>query len=116
VSYGSEPRFPAEVGSGAITCHVAPDLTARLRWATVSPRVQRLWASLPFWDGLQHTHVSCGSGPRLPVGEGSDAATHHVVPNGSRASRIKKGIDGLPMQLGSHVSNECSRVSKVPDT
>jgi hypothetical protein len=35
VSYGSEPHLSAEVGSGAATCPMAPDLATRLRWAPV---------------------------------------------------------------------------------
>jgi hypothetical protein len=33
MSYGSGPRLPAKVGSGAATCPMAPDLASRLRWA-----------------------------------------------------------------------------------
>jgi hypothetical protein len=39
VPYGSGPRFLAEVGSGAATCSVAPDLTSRLGRALALPRV-----------------------------------------------------------------------------
>jgi hypothetical protein len=42
VSYDSETRLPAEVGSGAATCPVAPDLTSRLGRAPALPRVPRL--------------------------------------------------------------------------
>jgi hypothetical protein len=33
VTYGSGPRFLAEVDSGAVTCPMAPGLASRLRWA-----------------------------------------------------------------------------------
>jgi hypothetical protein len=39
VSSGSGPHLPVEVGSGAATCPVAPDLASRLRWASTLPRV-----------------------------------------------------------------------------
>jgi hypothetical protein len=39
VSYGFEPHLPAEVGSGAATCPVAPDIASRLRWALALPCV-----------------------------------------------------------------------------
>jgi hypothetical protein len=56
-----------------------------------------------------------GSGPRLSVGEGSSATTRPTVPSGPWASSIKKGLIGLPMQLGSHVSKARTHVPKVPD-
>jgi hypothetical protein len=39
VPYVFGPRIPAEIGSGAATCAMAPDLTSRLRWAPVLPCV-----------------------------------------------------------------------------
>jgi hypothetical protein len=41
VSYGSGPRLPEEVGSGATKYPMALDLTSRLRWASALPRIQR---------------------------------------------------------------------------
>jgi hypothetical protein len=97
VSSGFGPRLLIEVGSGATMCLEAPDLASLLRRALTLPRVLRL-----------QTH--------LPTGKGSSAATRTVVPNESWASCIKKGIAGLPIQLGSHVSKACLCVSKAPDT
>jgi hypothetical protein len=76
----------------------------------------------------------CGSGPCLPAGEGSgalrvlwlqilppyqegsDATTASpTAPCGLRASIIKKNLAGLPMQLGSHIFEACTHVSKTPD-
>jgi hypothetical protein len=42
MSYGSGPRLPAEVGSGAATCPMAPNLASRLRWTAALPRVPRV--------------------------------------------------------------------------
>jgi hypothetical protein len=42
VLYGSEPRIPAEVGSSAATCTMAPDLIFQLRWVPALPRVLSL--------------------------------------------------------------------------
>jgi hypothetical protein len=39
VPYDSGPRLPAEVGSNAATCPMAPDLASRLRWVPVLPHV-----------------------------------------------------------------------------
>jgi hypothetical protein len=39
VSYGSGPRLLAEVGPGAATCHMAPDLASRVRWAPALSRI-----------------------------------------------------------------------------
>jgi hypothetical protein len=49
VSCSLGSHLPAEVGSGAITCHAALDLVSVLRWAPMLPRVPRL-RSLPFWE------------------------------------------------------------------
>jgi hypothetical protein len=66
--YGSGPRFPAEVDSGAATCPSALDHASRPRWAPVLPRAPQVRTSLPCWEGLWHLRVSYDSGPRLPVG------------------------------------------------
>jgi hypothetical protein len=65
VSYGFRPRLPVEVGSGAITCPTAPDLTSRLRWALALPCVIWLRTSPPGWGELRRCHVPRGSGPHL---------------------------------------------------
>jgi hypothetical protein len=52
MSYEFGPRLLAELGSGAVTCHMAPNLASRLSWAPVLPRVLRLWTSPPDWGGL----------------------------------------------------------------
>jgi hypothetical protein len=98
----------------AVMCHAAPDLASLSRWAPVLPRVLQLWTSHLRQGKLRRCHVSHGTGPRLPAGEGSGAVTHPIVPCGPRASSIKKGLAGLAMQLGSRISKECSRVFKTP--
>jgi hypothetical protein len=95
--YGSGPRFPAEVGSDAATCPVAPDLTSRLRWALAPPRVPRLQTSLPCWDGRRRRHISYGFRSRFPTEKDSDAVMCHVVFYGPHVTCIKKGIADLPM-------------------
>jgi hypothetical protein len=65
VSYSSEARLSAEVGSDAATYPTAPDLASRLRWDPSLPRVLRLWTSPPDWGGLRRCHVPYGSKPRL---------------------------------------------------
>jgi hypothetical protein len=47
VSYGFGPRLSAEMGSGATTCPMAPDLTSRLRWAPALPYALQLRTSPP---------------------------------------------------------------------
>jgi hypothetical protein len=42
VPYGSGPHLPAEMGSDAATCPIAPDLASRLRWAPALPRAPQL--------------------------------------------------------------------------
>jgi hypothetical protein len=59
--------------------------------------------------------VPYGSGPHLSAGEGSGAAMHPAVLSRSCALSIKKGLAGLPMQLGSRVSKSHAHVPKVPD-
>jgi hypothetical protein len=76
---GFGPRLPVEVGSGAATCPLDLDLTSRLRWAPVLPRVPWLWTSPLGRGGLRRCHVSYGSGPRLPAKVSSDAATCPMI-------------------------------------
>jgi hypothetical protein len=79
VSYGSGPYLLAEVGSGAVTYHMAPDLASRQRWAPTLPRVLWLWTYPPGRGELRRCHVSYDSGPCLPVEVGSDAAMCHII-------------------------------------
>jgi hypothetical protein len=86
MSYSSEPRSPAEVGSSAATCSEAPDFASQLRWALALSHVLRLQTLLPSWDGLWRRCVSYGFGPRFPVEKGSGASTRPAVSNGPWAS------------------------------
>jgi hypothetical protein len=79
VSRGSGPHLPVEVGSGAVTCPMAPDLTSQSRWALALPHVLRLRTSPPDWGEFWCCHVSYGSGPLLPAEVGSDAAMCHMA-------------------------------------
>jgi hypothetical protein len=95
MSNGLEPRLPAQEGSSADTCPVAPGLTSLSR-------------------GLRRCHVSHSSGPRLPAGEDSGAAMCPTTFYGLGASSIKKGLASLAMRLGSRVPKACSHASKAP--
>jgi hypothetical protein len=53
VSYGSEPRLPAEVDSGTATCPMALNLASRLRWALELPRVALDLASRLRWTSAR---------------------------------------------------------------
>jgi hypothetical protein len=94
-------------------CPVASDLASRLRGggALALPCVPRLRTSLPCWEGLRCHHMAYDSGPHLPVGECFGATTCPKVLYGLQDSYIKKGIAGLPMQLGSRAFNAHSCVS-----
>jgi hypothetical protein len=59
--------------------------------------------------------VSYDSEPRLPVEVGSNAATYPAAPCGPRVSSIKKDLAVLPVQLGTHVPNAHTHVSKALD-
>jgi hypothetical protein len=61
VYYGSRPRLPSGVGSGAATCPMTLDLPSRLRWAPMLSCVLWLRTSPPGWGGLRCCHVSRGS-------------------------------------------------------
>jgi hypothetical protein len=130
--YGSGPRLPAEVDSGAGTCPMAPDLTSaemgsdaatcpmapdlnsRQRWAPMLSRVLWLRTLPPDRGGLRCYHMSYVFGPRLPAEVGSDVVMYPAVPCGPWASSIKKSLAVLPVQLGTHVSNARAQVSKAP--
>jgi hypothetical protein len=75
VPYGSEPCLPAEVGSDAATCPMAPDPTSLLGKSLMLPRVARLWTPPPCSRGLRYYHVSHGSRLHIPAREGSGATT-----------------------------------------
>jgi hypothetical protein len=114
VSCSSKPCLPIEVASDAAICPTTLDLATLLWWALVLPCGSLLRTSPPREGELRRCHVSHGTGPRFPAREGSDAATCHAVPYRSWASSIKKGLDGLAIQLGSHIPKTLSRVSKAP--
>jgi hypothetical protein len=57
------------------TCPTAPDPASLLRRALALPRAPRLRTPHPCSGGLQFSHMSHGSGPRLPAQEGSGATT-----------------------------------------
>jgi hypothetical protein len=102
------------VCSGTATCHMAPNLTSRPRWAPALPRVLWLQTSSPGQGGLRRCHTSYGSESRLLAEVGSCAATCPTGLYGSRASSIKKSLAGLPVQSGTPVPNARAHVSKVP--
>jgi hypothetical protein len=77
MAYGSGPRLPAEVGSGAAMCPVASELASRLRWAL-------------------ELHVPYGSGHHLPTKVGSGAAMYPMPPD--FASRLR-WASALPRAL-----------------
>jgi hypothetical protein len=62
-----------------VTCHIVLDLPSLLRRASVLPRIPQLQTSSFCREGLRCCHVSSGIGPRLPIEEGSDAATCPVA-------------------------------------
>jgi hypothetical protein len=117
VSYSTGLYLPVGVGVsfGATTYSVALDLTYQLRWTLVLSHVLRLQTSLPCWDGLRCYRMSYNSGPRLPAGEGSDAATRYAVPCAPHTSSIKKNLADLPVQLGTCVSKAHMHIFKAPD-
>jgi hypothetical protein len=70
---------------------------------------------LPAREGSGAPHVLQLRIP-APYREGSSVATAWpTVSYGPRGSNIKKILAGLPVQLGSHVPNACTPVSKAPD-
>jgi hypothetical protein len=102
------------VGSGIVTCLMAPELASRLRWAPVLSRVLCLWTLPPDWGGLRRCHVACGSGPHLLTGAGSGAGTCPTAPCGPQVSSINKSLIDLSVQLNMHVPNARAHVSKAP--
>jgi hypothetical protein len=65
VSHSSRPCLPAQAGSNAAACPMAPDPASLLRRAPTLPCVPQLRTSSRLWGGLQHCHVSPGSEPHL---------------------------------------------------
>jgi hypothetical protein len=112
-SYGSGLHLSVEVGS-ATTCPVAPDLSSRLRWALALLCVIWLRTSPSSWGGLRRCHISCGSGPHLLAGAGSDAATCPTAPCGPQVSSTKKSLADLRVQLGTLVLNARAHVFRTP--
>jgi hypothetical protein len=115
MSYGSGPHLSAKVGSSAATCPMTPDLTSRLRWASMQPCILWLQTLPPDRGGLRRYQVFYDSEPHLPIEVSSGATTYPVTPCGPRASSIMKSLPVLPVQLGTHVPNVCAQVSKVSD-
>jgi hypothetical protein len=98
VSCGSEPCLHVEEGSSTAMHPTTPDLASLPRWALALPRAMWLRTLPPYQNELRHCQVPCsighclpaeagfgaatcphGTGPHLPVGEGSSAATCLVV-------------------------------------
>jgi hypothetical protein len=139
--YGTGACLPAKVGSGATTCPVAPDPAFPIRRAPAPhvyhgsgvPCVLQLWILPPSREGsgapcILQLHIlppckgglwsaTCPTAPDpAPYREGSSVATAWpTVSYGPRGSNIKKILAGLPVQLGSHVPNARTPVSKAPD-
>jgi hypothetical protein len=116
VSHGSRSCLPAREGSDAATCPTAPDHASLIGMALALARVPRLWIRPPYSRGLQCCHVSHNTRPRLPAQEGFDAAMCPVTLCWSQMSRIKKGLAGLHMRLGSCVFMACPHVTETSDT
>jgi hypothetical protein len=85
MSISSGPYLSDEVGSDDVTRSMASDPASMSRRALTPPRVPQLWTPFPHRGGLRYCHVSQGSGPRLPTGEGSGAATYPMVPDPTSA-------------------------------
>jgi hypothetical protein len=114
VFYSSEPRLLAGVGSGTATCPIAPNLASRLRWAPTLPCVIWLRISPPTEVGTDT--ATCPMALELTFRLRCAPALPRVprVPMGHELQNIKKSLAGLPVQLGTHVSNARAHVSKAP--
>jgi hypothetical protein len=111
VSCGSGPFLHVKESSNATTCHVASDLTSLPRRALVLPRVLRLRTSPPCQGELRHCHVSCSSGPHLPVKESSDATTCPIVLDPTsplEKDQVLPHVPRLPVGRGPQARRESS--------
>jgi hypothetical protein len=87
VCYSFRPHLPTEeVGYGATTCPVAPNLASLARRAPVLPRVLRPQTSPPCGGEFRCCHVSLGPGPHL-LTEVSSGATMCPMAPGSASPR-----------------------------
>jgi hypothetical protein len=102
--YSSRPYLPVEVGSGAAMCPTAPDPTYQRRWAPTLPRV--IWLQTPSPCEVGSDAATCPMAPDPVSRPGRFPVLPHVprFPMGHGLRYIKKGLAGLPMQLGSRVS------------
>jgi hypothetical protein len=87
VPCGSRPRPSTRMGSGAITCPAASDLTSLPGWALALPRVPWPRTSPPCQGGLRCCQVSYSFGPRSPAKVGS--ARIHVSYDSLRAAGVE---------------------------
>jgi hypothetical protein len=98
MSRSTGPNLPVREGSGVVMQHVVPVSTSLCERASGPPRVS--WPQTPplCAGGLQSRHASHGSGPCLPMREGSGAATRSVAPNpasllgGLQSHHVSHGI------------------------
>jgi hypothetical protein len=116
VSDGFGSCLPTQEGSGAATCPMTLDHASLLGRAPTLPHVPRLCILPTCSGGHRCWHMSHGTGPYLPVREGSDAATSPTALCGPHTSKIKKDLVGLPMRVDSHASKACPHATKMPNT
>jgi hypothetical protein len=95
IPYTSGPCLPAR-WAPALPRHMAPNPASLLGRAPVLPRILWLRTSPPGWGGLWRYHASCSS-------------------LWAAGLSIKKGLAGLPMQLGSCIFKAHTHVPKAPD-
>jgi hypothetical protein len=95
VSLSSRHHLPVGVSSDAAMCPSAPDLTSPQKRAPTLPHASWLW-TLPPW------------------GESSGAVMFPMTLNGSWATRIKKGLAALGLQLGSRDPKARSCITETP--
>jgi hypothetical protein len=91
VPYSSGLCHPTRMDSDLATCPTALDLASMIRLVLALSCALWLWTSPPYQGRLWCCHVSCGSGPRLPIVVGFGAATspkdpgHTSLPRGALA-------------------------------
>jgi hypothetical protein len=105
VPYNTRPCLPAEVGSGAATCPVAPNPASLQGSALVCKCPTASDPTSLQGRALEH---------RVSYDSGATTACPMVF-YGLRASSIKKSLACPPMQLGMHVPIARTPVSKAPD-